>query len=74
LPSKEVSVVEFPTALHDLAQAIEYPRRTFEYCRMAIEVIRRHFDPANVKDHRRRQSVGEEAMCKALKVTRESLI
>lgn len=71
MPWKDASVVEFPTALHDLARAIEYPRRTFEYCRMAIEVIRRYFDPANVKDHRRRQSAGEEAMSEALKVTRE---
>ena len=74
MPWKEAGVVEFPTALHDLAQAIEYPRRTFEYCRMAIEVIRRHFDPANVKDHRKRQSAGEAAMCEALKVTRGALI
>jgi hypothetical protein len=54
MPWKEANIAEFPTALHDLAQAIEYPRRTFEYCRMAIEVIRRHFDPADVKDHRSR--------------------
>jgi hypothetical protein len=73
MPWKEASVVEFPTALRDLAQAIEYPRRTFEYCRMAIEVIRRYFDPAKVKGHRERQMTGEEAMCEALKVTRESL-
>lgn len=73
MPWREADVVEFPTALHDLTQAIEYPRRTFEYCRMAIEVIRRYFDPKNVKDHRKRQSGGEDALCAALKVTRESL-
>ena len=74
MPWKEASVVEFPTALHDLTQAIEYPRRTFEYCRMAIEVMRRYFDPAKATDHRRRQLAGEEAMCEALKVTRAALI
>jgi hypothetical protein len=74
IPWEAAKIVEFSTALRDLTQAIEYPRRTFEYCRMAIEVIRRHFDPADVKDHRRRQLAGEKAMCKTLKITRESLI
>jgi len=73
MPWKEASVFEFPTALHDLAQAIEYPRRTFEYCRMAVEVIRRHFDPPEIKDHKRRQSAGELSMCAALKVTRDAI-
>ena len=73
MPWKEVSIVEFPTALHDISQAIEYPRRTFEYCRMAIEAIRRHFDPAQNIDWKQRYSAGEQAMCEALKVTQASL-
>ena len=64
---------ELPTALHDLTAAVRYPRRTFEYCRMAVEVIRRHFDPANVRDHRSRHPAGEAEMCAALRVTRKSL-
>jgi hypothetical protein len=40
---------------------------------MAVEVIRRHFDPTNIGVHRRRYREGENAMCAALRVTRESL-
>jgi hypothetical protein len=40
---------------------------------MAVEVIRRHCDPVNIKDYGKRYSAGEEAACEALKVTRESL-
>jgi hypothetical protein len=36
IPSAAAAVPEFPTALHDLTAAVRYPRRTFEYCRMAV--------------------------------------
>jgi len=73
LPWDAAAVPELPTALHDLTQAVRYPRRTFEYCRMAAEAIRRHFDPPTSRGHRERWREGEEAMCNALKLTRTSL-
>jgi len=73
IPWEAASAAELPTALHDLTAAVRYPRRTFEYCRMAVEVVRRHFDPSNIRDHRKRQRQGELAMRTALQVTRKSL-
>ena len=73
LPWAAAAVPELPTALHDLTAAVRYPRRTFEYCRMAAEVVRRHFDPPRVKGHSERWREGELAMCAALLLTRESL-
>jgi hypothetical protein len=66
-------VSELPTALHDLTQAMRYPRRTFDYCRMAAEVVRRYFDPPKVKPDQKRRRLGELAMCDALKIARDSL-
>jgi hypothetical protein len=74
IPWTAATASEFPTALHDLTTAIRYPRRTFEYCRMAIEVVRRYFDPQNVKPDSKRKIKGELAMCSALRLTRASLI
>ena len=51
IPWAIAAVYEFPTALHDLTSAVRYPRRTFEYCRMAAETVRRHFDPPTTKGH-----------------------
>lgn len=62
-----------PTALHDLTAAVRYPRRTFEYCRMAVEAVRRHFDPPATRHHRERWREGEDAMCAALHATRRSI-
>jgi hypothetical protein len=73
IPWAAAAVYELPTALHDLTAAVRYPRRTFEYCRMAAEAVRRHFDPPTVKGHRERQREGEVAMCAALHLTRNSL-
>lgn len=64
---------ELPTALHDLTSAVRYPRRTFEYCRMAVEALRAYFDPPAVKSYAEKSRAGEEALCSALKVTRASL-
>jgi hypothetical protein len=68
-----VAAPEFPTALHDVTAAVRYPRRTFEYCRMAAETIRRHFDPPAITGHAHRWREGEIAMCTALHLTRKSL-
>lgn len=79
-PSAEIqlplhaAVPELTTALHDLTQAVRYPRRTFEQCRMAVEMVRHHFDPPTVKSEKDRRIAGEKALCAALKVTRQSLI
>jgi hypothetical protein len=73
IPWTAAAVPELPTALHDLTAAVRYPRRTFEYCRMAAEVVRRHFDPPAIRGRRERQSEGEVAMCAALRLTRKSL-
>ena len=73
IPYKAAAVPELPTALHDLTAAVRYPRRTFEYCRMAVEVVRSRFDPRNIGGHNERQREGEKAMCAALRVTRKSL-
>jgi hypothetical protein len=73
MPSVAAAVPEFPTALHDLTAAVRYPRRTFEYCRMAVEVVRRHFDPPAEKDWKTRWRKGDEAMCSALHLKRSSL-
>jgi hypothetical protein len=73
IPYKAATVPELPTALHDLTAAVRYPRRTFEYCRMAVEVVRSPFDPGNISGHNERQREGEKAMCAALRVTRKSL-
>jgi hypothetical protein len=64
---------ELATALHDLTSAVRYPRRTFEHCRMAVEVVRRHFDPPDIRDHGKRVA-GEVALCTALQVERKSLL
>jgi hypothetical protein len=73
IPWKAAAVPELPTALHDLTAAVRYPRRTFEYCRMAAEAVRRHFDPPATKGHAERWREGEQAMCSALGLTRKSL-
>ena len=73
IPWKAAAIPELPTALHDLTIAVRYPRRTFEYCRMAAETVRRHFDPPNKKGYKERWREGEEAMCAALHLTRKSL-
>ncbi len=74
MPLAQAGVFQFPTALHDLTSAARYPRRTFEYCRMAAEVVRSYFDPPpNVGGHQERWIKGEEAMCSALRLTRKSL-
>lgn len=73
MPLAQAKVFQFPTALHDLTAAVRYPRRTFEYCRMAAEVVRSYFDPPNVRGHTERWIKGEEAMCSALRLTRKSL-
>ena len=73
IPWEAAAVPEFPTALHDLTDAVRYPRRAFEYCRMAVEAVRRYFDPPTIKGHGERQREGEVAMCAALRVTRKSL-
>jgi hypothetical protein len=65
---------ELPTALHDLTEAVRYPRRTFEHCRMAVEAVRRHFDPQEIRGLAYRHVAGEKALCTALKVTRRSLL
>lgn len=65
---------ELPTALHDLTEAVRYPRRTFEYCRMAVEAVRKHFDPPEIHGHKARHIAGEKALCAALKIERGSLI
>jgi hypothetical protein len=73
IPWEAATVFELPTALHDLTAAVRYPRRTFEYCRMAAEIVRRHFDPPTKKGYTERWREGEEAMCAALHLTRKSL-
>jgi hypothetical protein len=73
IPWAAGDVYELPTALHDLTAASRYPRRTFEYCRMAAEAVRRYFDPPTIKGHRERRREGEVAMCAALHLTRKSL-
>jgi hypothetical protein len=73
MPWAAGAVPELPTALHDLTQAVRYPRRTFEYCRMAAETVRRHFDPPAIRRHTERWSEGEKVMCGTLKLTRKSL-
>jgi len=61
------------TALHDLGQALRFPRRTMEYCRMSVEAIRFHFDLPEEKKWRTRWLGGEKAMCAALRVDRSLL-
>jgi hypothetical protein len=73
IPFAAAAVFELPTALHDVTAAVRYPRRTFEYCRMAAETIRRHFDPPAIRGHADRWREGETAMCAALHLTRKSL-
>jgi hypothetical protein len=69
-----IKVAELPTVLHDLTSAVRYPRRTFEYCRMAAEMVRAHFDPSTTVENERRWIRGELAMCKALRIKRKSLM
>jgi hypothetical protein len=64
---------QLSTALHDLTEAVRYPRRTFDYCRMAVEVVRSFFDPASIKSHRERHIEGEKQMCSSLRIDRASL-
>jgi hypothetical protein len=73
IPWDAAKAPELPTALHDLTSHVRYPRRTFEYCRMALETVRRHFDPPTVQGHRERGVEGEGAMCEALRTGRKSL-
>ncbi len=73
IPWDAAKAPELPTALHDLTSAVRYPRRTFEYCRMALETVRRYFDPPTVQGHRERWVEGERAMCEALRTGRKSL-
>ena len=65
---------QLATALQDLTQATRQPRRTFENCRMAVEVIRNFFDPPENKNERERHIEGEKRLCHALRVERRSLI
>jgi hypothetical protein len=67
-------VAELPTALHHLISAVRYPRHTFEYCRMAAEMVRAHFAPSTTGKNEKRWIQGELAMCKTLRVTRKSLM
>jgi hypothetical protein len=73
IPRAAAAVPEFPTALHDLTAAVRYPRRTFEYCRMAAEAVRRHFNPQTIRRDDERRRKGEETMCAALRLTQDSL-
>jgi hypothetical protein len=73
IPYEAGSEPAFATALHDLTSAVRYPRRTFEYCRMAAEVVRQHFDPPTIRNDKKRWIAGEKAMSDALGVTRASL-
>lgn len=73
IPWAAATVPELPTALHDLTSAVQYPRRTFEHCRMAAEAVRRHFDPTTIKSYVKRHRAGEVAMCAALRLTQKSL-
>lgn len=73
IPWASFDVPEFRTALHDLTAAIRYPPRTFEYCRMAVEVVRSHFDP-KAKSEKDRRIEGEHAMCSALRIERKAVI
>ena len=73
IPFDAAKVPELPTAVHDLTSAVRYPRRAFEHCRMAVEVMRRHFDPPTIRRHNERWPLGEKAMCEALRLTRKSL-
>jgi hypothetical protein len=72
-PYKAASSPEVSTALGDLRNAIQTPRRTFEHCRMAIEVIRSHFDPKTIKNSQERQIAGEKALSTCLRIDREVL-
>jgi hypothetical protein len=40
---------------------------------MAVEAVRRHFDPPAIRGHTERWRKGEEAMCTALHLTGKSL-
>jgi hypothetical protein len=73
IPWSTTAVPELPTALHDVTAAIRYPRRTFEYCWMAVETMRRHFDPPSVAHWKPRHAKGRTAMCTELRVTVASL-
>ena len=73
IPYEAATVSEFATALHDVTSAVRYPRRTFEYCRMAVEAMRRRFDPSTIRNGKERWTAGEKAMSNALAVTRASL-
>jgi hypothetical protein len=73
IPWAAAAVPELPTALRDLTAAVRYPRRTFEYCRMAAEMVRRRFDPPTIRSPKERRHRGEAAMCSALRISRESL-
>jgi hypothetical protein len=66
-PHRAGSVPPAATAFHDITSAIRYPRRTFEYCRMAFEVIRSYFDP-EVGNY----VGGELALCAALRMDRNN--
>ncbi len=76
LPMKPTSLIpELATAMHDLSQALRYPSRTMEYCRMALEAIRGYFDPqGNSLSWRQRHVAGEKAMCEALRLSRAQLV
>ncbi|MGE0747855.1 MAG: hypothetical protein AB7K86_21530 [Rhodospirillales bacterium] len=74
IPWSAGGVPQVATALHDITSALRYPRRTFEHCRMAVEVVRSYFDPAGVRDYRTRWRKGEESLCSALSVDRGGLV
>jgi hypothetical protein len=74
IPWAAAAVFQLPTALHDLTGAVRYPRRTFEQCWMAVEAVRRHFDPPSIKGHEPRWRDGRRAMCAALKIAPASLV
>lgn len=74
MPMAAVSSDAFATALHDLSQAARYTPRTMEYCRMALEAVRSHFDPDDEQlSWRERYRQGEKSMCAILKLSRDRL-
>ena len=44
VPLGTINNESLATALHDLSQAARYTPRTMEYCRMALEAVRHHFE------------------------------
>lgn len=62
------------SAFYDLNQAVRDARRTPMYCRLAIEAVRHHFDPTDRKlTWQRRYIAGEQTMCDALRIDRDTM-